>query len=67
MATIREVLYQHIKGVSTRSIARSFGLSRNTVKKYLTAAKTKNIEKTISDERLNEIAINIENYGGSLI
>ncbi len=61
MATIREVLYQHIKGVSTRSIAKSFCLSRNTVKKYLTAAKTKNIEKTISDKRLNEIAINIEN------
>ena len=34
MATIREVLYQHTKKNSSRSIARAFNISNTTVKKY---------------------------------
>ena len=39
MSTIREVLYQHIKGNSQRQIARSFDLSRDTIRKYIELAK----------------------------
>ena len=35
MATVREVLYQHTKKFSARAIARSFGMSKTTVRKYV--------------------------------
>ncbi len=60
MATIREVLYQHIKGISNRQITKSFNLSRNTISKYIAIAKSENISATIGDEKLNEIAIKVE-------
>ena len=60
MSTIREVLYQHIKGNSQRQIARSFDLSRDTVRKYIELAKPENLTALTSDYQLNEIAIKIE-------
>jgi len=60
MPTIREVLYQHIKGNSQRQIARSFDLSRDTVRKYIELAKPENLTALTSDYQLNEIAIKIE-------
>ena len=60
MSTIREVLYQHIKGNSQRQIARSFDLSRDTVRKYIELAKPENLTALTSDYQLNEIAIKVE-------
>lgn len=60
MPTIREVLYQHIKGNSQRQIARSFDLSRDTVRKYIELAKPENLTALTSDYQLNEIAIKVE-------
>ncbi len=48
MSTIREVLYQHIKGNSQRQIARSFDLSRDTIRKYIELLlRPLNIELTL--------------------
>ena len=60
MPTIREVLYQYIKGNSQRQIARSFDLSRDTVRKYIALAKPENLTALTSDYQLNEIAIKVE-------
>ena len=58
MATVREVLYQHTKKFSARAIARSFGMSKTTVRKYLKLATTHGYSAKINDEELQEIAIN---------
>lgn len=60
MPTIREVLYQHIKGNSQRKIARSFDLSRDTVRIYIELAKPENLTSLTSDYELNEISIKVE-------
>lgn len=60
MSTIREVLYQHIKGNSQRQIARSFDLSRDTIRKYIELAKQENLSILASDYELNRIAIKVE-------
>jgi len=60
MSTIREVLYQHIKGNSQRQISRSFDLSRDTIRKYIELAKQENLSIVTSDAELNKIAIKIE-------
>ena len=39
MATIREVLYQNTKKVSSRNIAKAFNMSNTTIKKYIKLAK----------------------------
>ena len=59
MSTIREVLYQHIKGNSQRQIARSFDLSRDTIRKYIELAKQENLSILASDSELNRIAIKV--------
>jgi len=68
MSTIREVLYQHIKGNSQRQISRSFNLSRDTVRKYIDLGKQENINVLTSDIELNKISIKIEEilYGKEL-
>ena len=38
MATVREVLHQYTKKISSRAIAKSFGMSKTTVRKYLQIA-----------------------------
>ena len=60
MATIREILYQHTKLVSTRAIAQSFGISRTTIAKYLKMAKKYGYNEKISDDELQEISILVE-------
>ena len=60
MATIREVLYQGTKGFSGRDIARSFGMSKTTVRKYLQLAVAHGYSTKISDKELQEIAIKVE-------
>ena len=60
MATVREVLHQHTKKVSARGIAKSFGMSKTTVRKYLQLATTHGYTTKISDEELQEIAIKVE-------
>ena len=60
MSTIREVLYQYQKEVSQRQISRSFGISRDTIRKYIELAETENFNKQVSDSELNAIAIKLE-------
>jgi len=60
MATVREVLYQHTKKFSARAIARSFGMSKTTVRKYLKLATAHGYSAKINDEELQEIAIKVE-------
>jgi len=60
MATVREILYQHTKNISARAIAKSFGISRTTIKKYLDLAKAHGYSTKINDETLQQIAIKVE-------
>lgn len=60
MATIREVLHQHMKKVSARDIAKSFGMSKTTVRKYLQLAIDYGYSTKINDGELQEIAIKVE-------
>jgi hypothetical protein len=60
MATVREVLYQHMKKVSARAIAKSFGMSKTTVRKYLQLALAHGYSAKISDDELQEISIKVE-------
>ncbi len=60
MPTIREALYQHIKGNSQRQIARSFDLSRDTVRKYIELTTPENLTALTDDYQLNEIEIKVE-------
>ena len=56
MSTIREVLYQHIQGVSNRKIAYSLNMSRVTVNKYVKLGKLNSLSSGISDESLTSIS-----------
>ena len=60
MATIREVLYQHTKKNSSRSIARAFNISNTTVKKYIKIAKSHGYKNNINDEELQDLALKVE-------
>lgn len=60
MATIREVLYQHTKKNSSRTIARSFSISNTTVKKYIKIAKAHGYKDNINDDELHLIALKVE-------
>lgn len=60
MATVREVLHQYTKKISSRAIAKSFGMSKTTVRKYLQIAIAHGYSTKINDEELQEIAIKVE-------
>ena len=60
MATIREVLYQHTKKNSSRSIARAFNISNTTVKKYIKIAKSHGYKNNINDDELQNLALKVE-------
>ena len=60
MATIREVLYQHTKKNSSRSIARAFSISNTTVKKYIKIAKAHGYKDNINDDELHLLALKVE-------
>jgi response regulator of citrate/malate metabolism len=55
MSTIREVLYQHTKKNSSRSIARAFNMSNTTVKKYIKIAKSHGYKNNINDDELQNL------------
>jgi transposase len=57
--TVREILYQDIKGASQRGIAQSLGISRTTIQKYCNLAKSFGYSKIISDEKLEEISLQV--------
>jgi len=59
MAEIREVLYQHHKGVTQRCIEKSLGISRMSIRKYISMANGfgYNHETTIGE--LEDIAIKV--------
>ena len=59
MATIREVLYQHMKGVSGRQIAKSFNICRKTLRRYLKLAKERGFSQKSNDAELNDIAVRV--------
>jgi response regulator of citrate/malate metabolism len=50
MATVREVLHQYTKKISSRAIAKSFGMSKTTVRKYLQIAIAHGYSTKINDE-----------------
>jgi FixJ family two-component response regulator len=57
MSEIREVLFQTIRGVSNRGIARSLGLSRNTINQYIRLAKKLGLSPATSNEEVHDIAL----------
>ena len=57
MSEIREVLFQSIRGVSNRGIARSLGLSRNTINQYIRLAKKLGLSPATSSEEVHDIAL----------
>lgn len=61
MSEIREVLFQSMKGVSNRGIARSLGISRNTVNDYVRSARKLGLTSSSSNEQLNSIALEVFN------
>lgn len=61
MAEIREVLYQHYKGVTRRNIAISLGISRNTIRKYIAMATEFGYQEGMPHVDLELIAIRIQN------
>ena len=63
MATIRQVLYQHIKGNSQTHKSRSFDLARDAIRKYIELSTNENIIALSTHIELYNIAITIEeNY-----
>lgn len=60
MATIREVLYQHTKKISSRNIAKAFNMSNTTIKKYIKLAKTHGYKDSINDDELQAITLKVE-------
>ena len=59
MSEIREVLFQSVRGVSNRGIARSLGLSRNTINNYVRLGKKFGLSPLSSNETINRIALQI--------
>ena len=60
MATIREVLYQNTKKVSSRNIAKAFNMSNTTIKKYIKLAKAHGYTDSITDDQLEAITLKVE-------
>ena len=55
MIEVEEILYQWLKGISERKIARSLGISRNTVKTILRQGKKVGLTKAFSTTDLTDI------------
>jgi DNA-binding transcriptional regulator LsrR (DeoR family) len=60
MAEIREVIYQHHQGAGQRSIERSLGISRNSIRKYIAMAVEFGYTKAISNQEIESIAIAVQ-------
>lgn len=61
MATVREVLYQHKKKVSSRNIAKAFKISRTTIRKYIQLARAHGYSTGVNDKELQEIELKLRN------
>ncbi|MBA3535116.1 MAG: IS21 family transposase [Tatlockia sp.] len=61
MAEIREVLYQHHHGVTQRCIEKSLGISRMSIRKYISMANGFGYTSDSSTEELEGIAIKVHN------
>src|SRR3546814_6025474 len=57
MIEVEEILYQWLKGMSERKIARSLGISRNTVKTILRQGKKVGLTKAFSTADLADIMV----------
>ena len=61
MAEIREVLYQHKKGMTQRNIEKSLSVSRMSIRKYVSMAKGLGYQEDITNDELEVIALQIHN------
>jgi len=61
MAEIREVLYQHQKGMSQRSIQKSLRVSRMSIRKYVSMATDLGYRSDIPNDELEVIALQVHN------
>lgn len=61
MAEIREVLYQHYKGAKQRRIEKSLGVSRNSIRKYISMATDLGYRGGIEIDELEAIALQVHN------
>lgn len=59
MAEIREVIYQHSQGISQRKIAKSLGMSRVTIRKYIRLAQEFDYKSGIAPRDLEELALKV--------
>ena len=57
--TVKEILYQDIKGKSHREISKSLAVSRNTIKGYYDLAVSFGYSKLSSDEELERISLKV--------
>jgi len=57
--TVKEILYQDIKGKSHRQISKSLGVSRNTIKGYHDLAVSFGYNKLCSDTQLEAISLKV--------
>ena len=60
MAEIREVIYQHHHGAGQRSIEKSLGISRNSIRKYIAMAVNLGYTKATNNEEVESIAIEVQ-------
>ena len=67
MSEIREVLYQKIQGTTISKISRSLGMSRNTIRKYITLAQQFGYDEHLTDMQLEEVSVKVEEslYGSN--
>ena len=61
MAEIREVLYQHHNGAKQRRIEKSLGVSRNSIRKYISMATDLGYKNGIGVDELEAIALQVHN------
>jgi DNA-binding transcriptional regulator LsrR (DeoR family) len=57
MIEIEEVLYRWLQGMSMRQIARSLGISRNTVKKLITQGQQAGMIQGDSNESRKKLGV----------
>ncbi len=60
MAEIKEVLYQHSKGLNNTQISNSLQMSRNTVRRYIKIAKSVGYVTPIDNALLDFISIKVQ-------
>ncbi len=61
VSTVKEVLYQDMRGASQRQIAQSLGISRNTIRNYCNLAVEFGLSSVCSNDELDRIAVKVHN------